>query len=495
MPRLPRPATVLLAATLLLGVVLPPATPAHAEYWQGPGVQLQMDPQQPGQAQLRLNGYSAAAQARPQPDGSVNGQFVMNGQTHTFSLTPAGPNGQRTFRVGQHTAVLHPATRQARPQNDVAGKGHLQTPGVLLLRRHTFNDPAVGNMPSHTVLVPAGWQAEGGAYRLGRQFFNVLPSHNVTVKSPEGIKVTLSPEFTFKHFQLSPNAGFHMPPQQNGQVDSGYPVMAMPEGPEGWRRWILETGIPQAFPDANNIQVRDIRSVKEMQPIMQQITAPFQQVAAQQNQQNQMLGMQGNHFANGTFYAVHATFERGGQRWEEVSLVGVYWLSMAMPHGRQLYWGMTPGLAFTVPEGSLQRHAPTLVTVAKSLQTTPQWAKMKTDLAAKLSGIAAKGSRNQLEITRKGMETARRINQQTSDIIGTPTTSDGAAHRKFINAIRDVDDYNDPNAPGTSVQLPSGYEKAYSNGRGEFMMTRDVLNHPDHQNLDMGGWSEMTVRQ
>ena len=492
MPRLPHPTTVLLAATLLLAAVLPPATPAHAEHWQGPGVQLQMDPQQPGQARLSLNGQPTAAQAQTQPDGSVSGQFAMNGQTHTFNLTAAGPNGQRTFRVGQHTAVLQPVARPSRPQNP----GNAQTPGMLRLRQHTLNDPTARNMPSHTVLAPAGWQVEGGAWYASANYFNVLASHDVTVKSPEGIEVKLSPQVSFKHFQLSPNAGFHIPPQQNGQADGGYPVMEMPEGVEGWRQWLQQTGLPQSLPDATNVQVRDIGIIQELQPIMQQMVAPMQQNAAQQNQQNQMLGMYGNNFADGAFYAAHVTFERNGQRWEQLSLVGVYWLGMTMEYGRQLWWGMTPGRTFTVPEGTLGQHLPTLVAVADSLRKTPQWSKMQSKHAAKMSSIAAKGARDGAEITRKGMENVRRINQQTSDIIAStydPNAGD-KSQRDFINMIHEVEDYNNPNDPGTSVQLPSGYNKAYSNGNGEIIMTNDVLTDPNSQNLGPHTWSEMTVR-
>ena len=301
---------------------------------------------------------------------------------------------------------------------------------------------------------------------------------------------------SFKHFQLSPNAGFHMPPQQNGQADGGYPVMEMPEGVEGWRQWLQQTGIPQSLPDATNVQVRDFGIVQELQPIMQQLVSPMQQNAAQMNQQNQMLGMYGNNFADGAFYASHVTFERNGQRWEQLSLTGVYWLGMTMEYGRQLWWGTTPGRTFTAPEGTLSQHLPTLIAVADSLRATPQWSKMKTEHAAKLSGIAAKGARDGAEITRKGMENVRRINQQTSDIIAStydPNAGD-KSQRDFINMIHEVKDYNDPNDPGTSVQLPSGYNKAYSNGNGEIIMTNDVLTDPNSQNLGPHTWREMTVR-
>jgi len=489
MPLLPHPCTILLAAALFSAALLP--TAARADAWQGPGVQLQINPQQPAQAQLSLNGQTMPASAQRGADGSVTGRFTFSGKQHIYTLTAAGPGGHRTFRVGEHTAMLTPINHATSPP-----VGGAQTPGTLRLRQHTLADPGMGNMPSHTVLVPAGWKVEGGGWWIGGQnFFNVLPSHNVTVTSPEGVEVELSPEISFKHFQLSPNAGFHMPPQQTGSADGGYPVMSMPEGPEGWRQWILQTGMPQAYPDATNVQVRDIGVVQELQPMMQQIVGPMQRNAAQQNQQNQMYGMAGGSFADGAFYAAHITFERNGQRWEQLGLVGVYWLGMTMEFGRQMWWGMMPGRTFTVPEGTLAQHLPTLVAIADSLRTTPKWSQMKHELAAKLAGISAKGAADRAKITRDGMAKVREINQQTSDIIANtydPSSGD-RAHRKFINSIHEVDDYTDTTT-GSTVQLPTGYTNVYSDGNDGYLLTNDVLTDPNTLDLGPGQWTQIHAR-
>lgn len=496
MPLLPHTAAVLIAAAALLGAALLPAPAARADAWQGPGVQLQINPQQPGQAQLSINGQPASATAQRGADGSVSGQFTLNGKQHAYTLTAAGPAGQRTFQVGQHTATLTPVGGGggARPPQPAPSPS---SPGTLRLRQHTLVDKGMRNMPSHKILVPAGWKVEGGAWWAGNNFFSVLPSHEVTVTSPEGVEVELGPEIGFKHYQANPNFPMPQTPQQTGQADGGYPVMEMPEGPEGWRQWILQTGMPEAYPDATNVQVRDIGIVQELQPVMQQLVGPMQQNAAQQNQMNRQMGMAGGSFADGAFYATHVTFERNGRRWEQLSLVGVYWLGMSMEYGRQLWWGVLPGRTFTVPEGELAKHLPTLVAIADSLQTTPQWAQMKHEHAAKLAGISAKGAADRAEIARKGMESVRKINQETSDIIagGYDVNSGMGAQRKFVNSINEVEDYADPTDAGTTWQLPSGYDKAYSNGRGEIIMTNDVLNHPNTQNLGMGDWNEMPMRQ
>jgi hypothetical protein len=54
--------------------------------------------------------------------------------------------------------------------------------------------------------------------------------------------------------------------------------------------------------------------------------------------------------------------------------------------------------------------------------------------------------------------------------------------------MRGVDEYRDPVA-GSNVELPSGYNKAWVNGQGEYIVTDSVNYNP---NVDLGGdWTEL----
>lgn len=284
---IPRSASLLRRLLLVALLLLGPA--AACETWTGTDATVEIDPARPGAAVLTLGGQRLSATSSAAPDGSLVGDFLLGRDRHAWSLGVPDAAGRRTLRVGGNAIVLTPASGAKPGAKPAVAPG---TPGTLKLKRQTLTDPGMGGMASHTVLVPEGWEAEGGGWWLDAQgFFSVLPSHDITVTSPEGVEVDLNPEVSFKFFEANPQMG--MPPQRVGQSDGGYPVMPMPQGTDGWRRWILETGMPEAYPDATNVEVREIAVVPELQPLMQQLVGPIQQMIAGQNQQNRQMGLPG----------------------------------------------------------------------------------------------------------------------------------------------------------------------------------------------------------
>ena len=253
----------------------------------------------------------------------------------------------------------------------------------------------------------------------------------------------------------------------------------------------------QGIPGATNLQVRGVHPVPELQPLMNQLMRSRMASAENFTRDSRARGLPGHAEGDGVFFAIHLVFDRGGRRWEQLGIIGVHHTTVYLEHGNYTAWGLTPGRNYTVPEGELGQHLPTLVAIADSLQTTAQWQQMKNNLVAKLNQIAQRGIQERDRISREGWAKVRKINQQTRDIVANtynPNAGD-KSQRDFINMIHEVEDYNNPNDPGTSVQLPSGYNKAYSNGNGEIIMTNDVLTDPNVGNLGPHTWSEMTVRQ
>lgn len=467
---------LLVFRTLLVGLVALAGVPCFAaDAWSGPGVRIEVDPGNPQAVVVTVNAERVSGTSAASADGSLRGHLQVGSDRHAWTLSAAGRGGQRTFGLGGQSVVVEPfggGAATPKPLDPAPARA------ALRLKVHTLRDPGVGNMPSHTVLVPEGWKVEGGAWWIGSPgAFNVLPSHDVSVTSPEGAKVDLSPEVGFKFFEA--NAALGMPPQRVGQTDGGYPVMPMPQGPEAWRRWLADTGVPASEPTATHIVVTEVAVVPEFQPLMNQLVGPLKQNVAMENQRTRQMGLPGGGGADGCFYAAHITFERDGRQWEQLSVFGVFWLQSRFEVGRQWWWSVLPGRTFTVPRGELARHLPVLVAVADSLKATPQWAQMKHQHAMKLSGISARGAAQRAEITRRGMEKVRQINRETSDIIANtydPNAGE-ALHRKVINALTEVEDY--AATDGTTVQLPAGYERVYRNGDDEFLMTNDHLLSPD----------------
>src|SRR3954469_9909995 len=56
----------------------------------------------------------------------------------------------------------------------------------IVLKMATVSDPGSGNMPSHTILAPAGWKVEGSAWWPPPALFNILPTQDIKVIAPDG---------------------------------------------------------------------------------------------------------------------------------------------------------------------------------------------------------------------------------------------------------------------------------------------------------------------
>lgn len=56
-------------------------------------------------------------------------------------------------------------------------------------------------------------------------------------------------------------------------------------------------------------------------------------------------------------------------------------------------------------------------------------------------------------------------------------TSQDRGQRGFVNYIHDQQDYADPSV-NANVTLPANYERVFSNGNGEYVLTNDVAFEP-----------------
>ena len=70
-----------------------------------------------------------------------------------------------------------------------------------------------------------------------------------------------------------------------------------------------------------------------------------------------------------------------------------------------------------------------------------------------------------------------------------------ATHAKVINSIHGTEDYVVPGGTA-SVQLPNDYQRVYTNGNGEYLLTNDVLYDPNTDSaLNGNQWTGMEARR
>lgn len=362
----------------------------------------------------------------------------------------------------------------------------------VVLKPHVTKDPGSGNMDSHVVLVPAGWTVEGGAWWPPAQLFKILPSQDIKVTGPDGTQVHIGASIAAVDFRPSAytvqQLGISRP--QEGSVDSGSLVLYMPDNLPEWQGWLQNKILPQSYPKARNIRVTNLAIIPELTAILRRQIEPLKQMTFQNAQQMQAMGQPTTPFADGAFLAAHVTLEEGGQQWEQLHIFGSVFFGSDNQLGRQIFWAIEPNVTYRAPAGKLESSMPLMMAIANSVQPTPQWTKMKSDHIAKMNQIAAKGAADRSRII---ADSNREISRIITEGYESRMASQDESHRKFINAIRDVEEYKDPSRD-YPVHLPNNYDHVYSNGNGEYILSNDVNYDPNRdQNINNLNWDRLEV--
>lgn len=364
---------------------------------------------------------------------------------------------------------------------------------TIVLQQHVFNDPGSANMPSHVVLAPKGWNAEGGAWWANPQAFNILPSQDIKVTAPDGTRVAVGPGLVFCDYMPSPQSmqyGAQRPAE--GQLDNGLPVLYMPQSLDEWCQWL--TRVLEQNPEragTTDFQVR-VTIIPELTTYLQRQMAPFAQQQQQQNMQNQQMGLNMEAFMDAAALGFECHYTRDGKQWDELIVLGIVYIGSNMDSGTSLRWVIEPNVSYRAPAGQLEGAMPLLMTIANSVQQTPQWSKMKNDHIAAMNRIAAKGVADRSRII---AESNREINRIITEGYNERQAIQDKTHEKFINAIREVEVYQGTGVEaGTEIQLPSGYDHVYSNGNGEYILTNDHLYNPNTDpNVNNLNWDTMNT--
>ncbi|MBC8107508.1 MAG: hypothetical protein H7Z14_13025 [Anaerolineae bacterium] len=347
-------------------------------------------------------------------------------------------------------------------------------PSRIVMKLHTLNDPGSGNMESHTVLAPAGWTVQGGAWWPPQQCFNILPSQEIKIIAPDGRMVHVGPAIGASDYRPSQHAMMQLGAQRpaEGGVDRGYPIVHRPDSLDDWTTFIENKAFRTTFPTATNVRMEPVVVVPEFTELVQRQLAPIKQ---QQAQNNQMLGGHVRGSCDGAVLAAKCFYELDGKKYEHLLVFGVTYFLNESQVGQSILWTVEPSVSYRAEEGQLDANMPLLMSIANSARPTPKWAQMKADHSAKMNQIAAKGAADRSAII---ANSHREIMKMIVDGDRNRQASNDRSAYNFIKTIREVEDFQGPN-DSTPVQLPHHYQHVYSNGAGEYIMTNDSLYNPN----------------
>jgi hypothetical protein len=330
---------------------------------------------------------------------------------------------------------------------------------------------------THTLLAPKGWKVEGGFWQPPAQAYSWMPSRLITVSSPDGTSVRFKPNFSAIYQQIAAT-----PQAQPGSINqaAGLLNMPMPSDAADWARWIEQDSIRSVSPGATNIQVTSIQPVPELTEKLRRLYAPMAQTMQSFNSSD------ANIRADQLSMAVDSVYDADGVRWQQVdafNFISVVGQVASAFGGADYYagWDIRDAISLRARAGQLEGQMSVLLAIVNSLRQTPEYSQQLVELQTKISGgnhaVAMNTINTYAEIARSSYNANQEINAGIIQSGRARNESQDRGQLAFVNYVHDQQDYVDPST-NSNVTLPANYERVFSNGLGEYVMTNDVSFEP-----------------
>jgi hypothetical protein len=382
------------------------------------------------------------------------GTRLFRRKTETPAQNTPQNNPSKTNPSQEPTPIpavqVSPQSTQAAPQSEQYTSGMRFSPFVC-------PDPQGTGMEAFKMLIPTGWQFRGGVY---------------WIQDNPGMPAVLS----FQVFNPSGAEGFEVFPNQSFYWDNN-PMTQM------------------TFPVGSRYFGNEVRPPMNAQQMLRQVVLPrfrkFPEVKILKEDHlpdlpNQMRSNNPANQQNAQVSAdgarVRIRYPYNGVDFEE-EIYGVVEVSRAMMPGtwtmvEMIFWFADYLFSFRAKFGQLDKMADLFKTIISSIRINPQW-------YAKVTQISQYMIQNQIHQIHNVGQLSRMLSQNASQISDSnlqgfydrQATMDRISNN-FSQTIRGVDQYFDPNQ-GQNIELPSGYNQAWSNPLGEYIVSDDPNFNPN----------------
>jgi hypothetical protein len=328
--------------------------------------------------------------------------------------------------------------------------------GLLKFTRLSVKDPGMNNIEAISFLIPAGWKAEGGV----RWF----PDYSILV-----------------------NLLMRITDPQTGAAIEFLPLQNF--------TWLRQMVVPMT-PGTNylgNILWQPITDVKKFIRIfyMPQTLQHLQGGRIVGSEDLPMVAAEVARTLGGHSMVksarVRYEYQHNGRPWEELVTCTLVYTNWQMG----TIWSAHSAYAFRAPKGRLGRLMPMMNTTVSTARLSPDWyggymyvqklfQNRMNQSIKNAAALSATITRNSEEIRRMSSESYRKASESQDRI-----------NQSFSEYIRGVETYKNP-YEGRSVQLPSGYEGAWVNARGEYVLSNDAGYDPNVG--DTSEWRRMNRR-
>jgi hypothetical protein len=191
---------------------------------------------------------------------------------------------------------------------------------------------------------------------------------------------------------------------------------------------------------------------------------------------------QGGVVADANAAKVRIEYTANGKSMEEEIYAAVEYYSYPIQSwGRIVYntnWTVDYIFSFKAEKGKLDDAAKIFQTIIYSFHVNPNWYNKYVQLVEYLIQRQIQQIHNVGELGRMLAQTGDQIREENMQQYYQRQAINDKISENFSDYIRGVDRYYDPNA-GQAVELPSGYDNAWSNPLGEYIISDDPNYNPN----------------
>ena len=407
------------------------------------------------------------------PDTGLSGTFDSNGKPFAWGAQVAGGDGL-AFKTGdtEYRLVRDGQVAGGDDENPLARRplrgNPLQKPGdadldvsatyaqqtappasqpvprdALRFTRLSVRDPAINNIEALSLLIPAGWKAEGGV--LWFPDHSILASLIMKVTDPAtGATLEFLPRQNFTWIEQP------VVPMEPGTNYMGNLVL---QPIHDVAHFVEVVYAPQALPHLRGVEPTTSDDLPQVAEAVAQVYGGQSQVRASR---------------------VRYEYQRDGKPWEEDVFVT---LAFSDFPGSTI-WGVHSACAFRAPRGELDKVAPLMSSSLNTVRLSLDWYAGYMHVQKLFMNRMNQGLRSAAAISETVTRNAEEIRQMYGESYKQAQASQDRISQGWSEAIRGVETYKNP-FEDRPVQLPGGYKDAWVNSAGEYLLSNDTAYDPN----------------
>jgi hypothetical protein len=318
-----------------------------------------------------------------------------------------------------------------------------ESQGSMKFARWSVKDPGINNIEAASFLIPAGWKAEGGVQWFPN--YSILASLMMRITDPQtGAAIEFLPlqNFTWLTQMVVP-----MPPGTNylGNILCA-PIRDVPQ-------FIQMYYGPQQL---RQLQGARLVASEDLPAVAAEISRMLGSVPAVKSAR------------------VRYEYQIGSQLWEETvycTLIYTNWQLGTL-------WSVQSAYAFRAPKGQLDRLTPVMNATIGSFRLSLDWYAGYMYVQKLFNDRMNQSIQNAAAISETITRNSEEIRRMFSESYRQRSESQDRISQSFSEYIRGVDTYKNP-FEDRQIQLPSGYQDAWVNARGEYILSSEAGFNPN----------------